>query len=262
MLIEHQRMRCPKWVTAQDLDRWAATPPSKLLLPELLRRLVRATVPADHLKKLDFPSEAEVHRPGYDGTTVTTKGTLYVPEGVGLWELGCEVGNARGKADRDYEKRIEEHEEKAKAGDAEDIGQPEGNVDLTTLRQWVTETRRLATEADRIAVCDIHIGQVFARSNEDESDKAKPVIPIREVIEECESDEMGRGFAIGLHNLRGTFSKGMYEGGEQERELAARYNRYADACARWPRTAAVILSVAEGYLQAAEREDERAKARE
>ena len=138
----------------------------------------------------------------------------------------------------------------------------EGKVDLEALRRWVEEARQMAGRADRLIVCDIQIGQIFARSNEDEFDKAKPVVPIREVIEETESEHIERGFIIGLHNLRGAHWKGMYDGGAQERELAAIYNRYADACARWPRTSAALRNVAGSYLKEAEIEDERAKARE
>jgi hypothetical protein len=122
--------------------------------------------------------------------------------------------------------------------------------------------RKLATSADRLIVCDIQIGQVFAHSDEDEADKAKPLVAIREIIEECESEHLDRGFIIGLHNLRGTHWRGMYDGGAQERELADLYNRYADACSRWPRTSAALRSVANGYLGEAEREDDRARARE
>src|SRR5213080_4773037 len=50
----------------------------------------------------------------------------------------------------------------------------------------------------------------------------------------------GRHKKKALHNLRGGYSKGMYEGGEQERKLAATFNRYADMCASWPRTSAVL----------------------
>ena len=113
------------------------------MLPELVRRLVRATVPTEFLKKLDFPSDAEVQRPGYDGTTVVTQGTPFVPDGVGLWELGCEVGNAKGKADRDYEKRVEEHEGKVQAGDAEEISQATyiavTPVDWQNADKWAKE---------------------------------------------------------------------------------------------------------------------------
>src|ERR1700719_2205509 len=104
-------MRSPKWIRAQDLDNWARTPQAKLLLPELVRRLVRATVATGSLKKFDFPSEGETQRPGYDGTTFVTTGTPFVPDGVALWELGCDVGNPKGKADDDYDKRVAEHDQ-------------------------------------------------------------------------------------------------------------------------------------------------------
>jgi len=116
-------MRYPKWVTAQDLDRWAATLQAKGTLPELVRRLVWATVPQEHLLKVDFPSEAEIHRPGYDGTTVTRKGTIFVPEGVGFWELGCDVNDPKGKAQRDYDTRVSEHNQRSEDGEHEDLSQ-------------------------------------------------------------------------------------------------------------------------------------------
>jgi hypothetical protein len=116
-------MRCPKWVTAQDIDRWAATPQAKSLLPELIRRLVFATILRKDVKKIDFPSGAEFQRPGYDGTTVVTQGTQFVPEGVCFWELGCDVNNPKGKAQDDYDKRIEEHKERVTKGETENLGE-------------------------------------------------------------------------------------------------------------------------------------------
>jgi hypothetical protein len=85
------------WVTAQELDQWAATLPAKSALPEMLRGLVYATVPPEHLKNIDFKVGSEVSRPGYDGTTMATPGTAFVPEGICFWEIGNEVGNTKGK---------------------------------------------------------------------------------------------------------------------------------------------------------------------
>ena len=138
----------------------------------------------------------------------------------------------------------------------------EGNIVSKELKQWISESRQRAKDVDRLEVCDVHIGQIFAQSGEDPSDKAIPVIPIREVIEECNSEQMQRGYAVGLHNLRGTFSKGIYEGGDQEREIAAKFNQYADLSAKWPRTSAVLRGVANDYLREAAQEDERAKAQD
>jgi hypothetical protein len=36
-----------------------------------------------------------------------------------------------------------------------------------------------------------------------------------DAVEMCKSDEIERGFATGLHNLRGVHSRSLYEGGQQ-----------------------------------------------
>jgi hypothetical protein len=127
-------MRCPKWITAQDIDRWAATPQAKSLLPELIRRLVFATVRREHLKKIDFPSGAEFQRPGYDGTTVVTQRTPFVPKGVCFWELGCDVNNPKVKAQSDYDKRIVEHQERIAKGETENLA--EATYIAVTASDW------------------------------------------------------------------------------------------------------------------------------
>ncbi len=68
-----------------------------------------------------------------------------------------------------------------------------------------------------------------------------------------------RGFVTGVQNLRGVVTKGLYEGGQKERELANKYMAFANACAAWPRTAEILRIVAETYQREAESEDESAK---
>jgi hypothetical protein len=82
-------MRCPTWVTAADIDDWAKTTTAKVLLPELIRRLVLATLDRAHLQLINFPARKEVQRPGYDGTTLTDIERTQVPEGLRFWELSC-----------------------------------------------------------------------------------------------------------------------------------------------------------------------------
>jgi hypothetical protein len=134
-------------------------------------------------------------------------------------------------------------------------------ISLDELRAWVVVARQKAKEEDRIEVCDVNLGELFARAPED-ADKAMPPVAIRDIIEETESEKMESGLTIGLHNLRGVISKSLYEGGKQERDLAARFEKYAEICSKWPRTAAALRSVAEDYIHQANREDERAKARD
>jgi hypothetical protein len=55
-----------------------------------------------------------------------------------------------------------------------------------------------------------------------------------------------------LFNLGGPYWKSLDAGGQQEREVAATYERYAKACEfSWPRTAAALLRVAQSYLDMA-----------
>jgi hypothetical protein len=139
-------MRCPKWITAEKLNGWAPTPQAKVMLPDLLRRLVFATVPREHLQRIDFPAGAETQRPGYDGTTVTTEGTTFVPKGVAFWELGCVVGNPRGKAQEDYDRRIEEHKARVARGETENLKEVTfvavTAVDWQKAQEWAGERAR------------------------------------------------------------------------------------------------------------------------
>jgi hypothetical protein len=137
----------------------------------------------------------------------------------------------------------------------------DGTVDDQQLLEWVKVARALCEESGRLEICDIQIGEVFAHAPA-ESDGSWPCIPVRDVIEEIDSDELIEGFKVGIFNRRGGYSKSPTEGGEQERALAKRYAAYADACdIEWPRTAAALRRVARGYEEKARREDERVQER-
>jgi hypothetical protein len=47
----------------------------------------------------------------------------------------------------------------------------------------------------------------------------------------------------------------MWAGGGQELELADEYDRYASMATRWPRTRAILKSLADGYRREAARWD-------
>jgi hypothetical protein len=136
----------------------------------------------------------------------------------------------------------------------------DGIVDVQELRKWVKSAREKAAAADRKEVCDITLGEVFAYAPSEE-DRSWPCIPVREVIEEVESPELENGFAIGIANKRGIFSKTLGEGGQQERALATKYEAYAKECQNnYLRTASVLMRVAVGYINEAKSEDARAEA--
>ena len=85
----------------------------------------------------------------------------------------------------------------------------------------------------------------------------------REVLESVCSDEMDRGFRTGIYNARGVHSRNPRDGGEQERELAEKYEKFAAAYqVTCPRTAVALRSLAEIYRREAKEEDEEAEWRE
>lgn len=100
-------MKHSKLIRANDLASWADSTDARALLPELMRRLVHATIPAPSLEHVNFPGGEEVHRPGYDGETRAKIGNAWVPDGLSCWELGTDK-DRKGKLDGDYDKRIKD----------------------------------------------------------------------------------------------------------------------------------------------------------
>ena len=138
-------------------------------------------------------------------------------------------------------------------------GAAEGHVEIEALRSWVQAVRRLGEEADRVAITDQYVGHVLAHAPMDSTDGAWPDRAVRDVIEEARSAELETGIMIERFNMRGAFSKALYEGGNQERALAAQTRAWAAAATPWPRTAAMLESIARSWDADAKRADIRAE---
>jgi hypothetical protein len=81
-------------------------------------------------------------------------------------------------------------------------------------------------------------------------------VAVREIIEELSSEDLEDGIEIEVYNSRGWTSRDPTEGGVQERELAEQYTGYAAVLNdRWPRTAAMLRSIADTYSRDAGRHD-------
>jgi hypothetical protein len=79
---------------------------------------------------------------------------------------------------------------------------------------------------------------------------------VRDVIEEVASTLLERGVEVGAFNSRGVVTKNPAEGGDREREIAQRYAGFAATVRdRWPRTAAMLKRIADGYDEQAGHED-------
>ncbi len=95
------------WTRAIHLIHWADTQDARHQLPHLLRKLVRATVPAEHVRNVNFPSGEQVQRSGLDGLVEVTQRNQFVPAGTSVWEAGVNK-DKKTKADTDFKKRTEE----------------------------------------------------------------------------------------------------------------------------------------------------------
>lgn len=138
----------------------------------------------------------------------------------------------------------------------------DGTIDGAKLSAWVERARAASAEADRGRVADYRIGVILSAAPRTDG-QAWPPEPVRDVIETVANDDIDQGFLIGRFNRRGVTTRMPNDGGDQERDLAARYRADAKASALlWPRTRAVLEKIAKGYEADAVREDQSAEQRD
>lgn len=134
----------------------------------------------------------------------------------------------------------------------------DGSVDVEALSNWVNEARRMCRERDRKNIGGQQIGQVLANAPVGE-DGIWPCEPVRDLLDDLGSHHIGLGFTTGKRNLRGITSRGVFDGGEQERSLADGYRQDAEkTSARWPFTAKLLRELAASYESQARQEDQEA----
>ena len=134
-----------------------------------------------------------------------------------------------------------------------------GNISARDLHRWVTEVRRLCREYSRVDIGDQYIGQLLSKAPAD-ADGLWPCRPVCEVMETVSAEHIARGFHIGVNNARGVHWRG--EGGDQERELAAKYRSWAQQLDfEFPYVSSVLERIAAGYDHDATREDSRTDVR-
>lgn len=133
--------------------------------------------------------------------------------------------------------------------------QDDGSIDPVAFNTFYENAIALADAIGRREVCESQLGEWFAHAPADPDGKW-PCAPVREVLNRAEAKNVCAGFRVGVINARGMTSRGLTEGGEQERNLAAQYRNYADILSiRETYVKQVLLSIAESYECDAFRED-------
>lgn len=135
-------------------------------------------------------------------------------------------------------------------------GTADGAIDGGKLEQWIKEARRLCKETGRAEVGDQQIGRMLAHAPP-EADGIWPAIAVRGAIDLFPSVDIERGVIAGLIEKRGPTWRNPNDGGDQERELAVKYRRYAEETRLdWPRTSALLDRIAQYYDSEGRREDQ------
>lgn len=138
-------------------------------------------------------------------------------------------------------------------------GTEENGIDAPKLASWLAKVRHLCREYGRGDIGDHFLGQLLAKAPAGENG-FWPCEAVCEAMEGIASLAMGEGFHIGVYNSHGVHGGGA--GGEQERELAAKYR----ACAErlhfdYPFVGGVLEGIAASYEREAGWQDSEARVR-
>jgi addiction module HigA family antidote len=101
-----------------------------------------------------------------------------------------------------------------------------GELEAPRLMNWIATVRRSCAELGRTDVADLCIGKVLSCAPVGE-DGVWPCEPVRDAMEEIQSEYIMQGAHTGVYNSRGVHLQG--EGGDQERELADKYRKWGQA---------------------------------
>lgn len=139
-------------------------------------------------------------------------------------------------------------------------GDNEGEIDEPTLSAWVSEVRRQAVESGHGSTTDNFIGQLLAHSQPESETGMWPPSAVANILEQIASDVVELGIETERFNMRGVYSKGTYDGGDEERKLADRYLQWAKQ-ATAPRTSQMLTRISAEWVSRASREDVEAEKR-
>ncbi len=131
-----------------------------------------------------------------------------------------------------------------------------GELKSDRLAKWVATVRKGCAELSRADIADLCIGKLLAHAPIG-LDGVWPCEPVRNVLEEFQSESMMSGAHTGVYNSRGVVSRSLGEGGNQERQLAEKYRKWGQALqVSHPFMASkLLLSLAKTYEYEANRED-------
>jgi hypothetical protein len=133
-----------------------------------------------------------------------------------------------------------------------------GNVNFDVLKVWIDTVQELCKAKKRVFAGDYHIGELLA--SPDHSNDVWPPEAVCKVIEYYRNKDIEEGFYIFERNRRGTTTRGVFEGGKQEKDEAKKYYNFAkNIDPKYQRTIKLLKNIAKSYEYDADREDREAE---
>lgn len=127
----------------------------------------------------------------------------------------------------------------------------DGLLDRGVLRAWIVEAQQLLDEVDRREIGDVHIGRVLSAAPADLDDHIAPASPIRQLLEEGQTDAFEEGLLSGLISgptgVRGGWLKDLKVSAESAATRHLAEARILGASS--PRTARLLREAAEAREQ-------------
>ena len=131
----------------------------------------------------------------------------------------------------------------------------DGSIDEKALNTWVDDARKIAKSKSFLKGCDLKLAEILSRMPSDK-DGMWPHIALRNMIERIKSSLIDDHIPYAIYNSRGVRSRGVFEGGQKEREMAETYKQWSRKMrGKWPRTAKMIASLGNMLDRDAKRED-------
>ena len=132
----------------------------------------------------------------------------------------------------------------------------DGTVDYEALSAWIKEARRLCAERGNGKIADDYIGRLLAKAPAGK-DGIRPCEPVRELLDEICSPDIGAGFVMANSNFSGAVSARLFY------ETSESYLTESSAIrSKWPFTARLLREISERFQQMGEREDREANERD
>ncbi|MCA9013680.1 MAG: hypothetical protein KDB01_28205, partial [Planctomycetaceae bacterium] len=137
-----------------------------------------------------------------------------------------------------------------------------GAIISTTLDTWVQSVLKLSEASGHSEITADKIGQFIGRAMYPHLDRSEIWSQLGPVVETHANDDLTDGIVNGILNSRGVTSRDPFEGGQIERELAAKFGERAKAAGRFStKLAKCFTAIQTHYEHYALREDEIAERR-